>query len=176
MVIDNPGTAPAHDIELVTKLPKGMQFVSANNMGEYDAGTHSVYWSLAQLPEGEDGSVELVAMPVEPGEQTIEVEGKAQQGLTDEVKQVVTVEGLAARGGVGEPRVYASAEAHSSIEKACMTLGLGRAALVKVPTNDRYEMDARALADAIAQDRAAGRRPIAVVATVAVRTVGAASA
>jgi aromatic-L-amino-acid/L-tryptophan decarboxylase len=74
--------------------------------------------------------------------------------------------GLAGRAGVGEPRVYASAEAHSSIEKACMTLGLGRAALVKIPANDRYEMEAQALADAIAADRAAGRRPIAIVATV----------
>ena len=94
--VENPGTAPAHDIELVTKLPKGMQFVKANNMGEYDAATHSVYWSLAQLPEGEKGSVELVAMPVEAGEQTLEVEGKAQQGLSDEVKRNVMVEGLAA--------------------------------------------------------------------------------
>ncbi len=96
VIIENPGTAPAHDIELVTKLPKGMQFVKANNMGEYDAATHSVYWSLAQLPEGEKGSVELVAMPIEPGKQTFDVEGKAQQGLTDEVKQDVMVEGLAA--------------------------------------------------------------------------------
>lgn len=96
VVIENPGTAPAHDIELVSKLPKGMQFIKANNMGEYDAGSHAVYWSLAQLPEGEKGSVELVAMPVEPGEQTIQIEGKAQQGLVDEVKQDVMVEGLAA--------------------------------------------------------------------------------
>src|SRR4029079_1990318 len=36
--------------------------------------------------------------------------------------------GLAARDELGQPRVYASTEAHSSIEKACMTLGLGRAA------------------------------------------------
>ena len=74
--------------------------------------------------------------------------------------------GLAARPEIGEPRVYASTEAHSSIEKACMTLGLGRSALVKIPANDRYEMDAGALARAIADDRAAGRRPIAIVATV----------
>jgi aromatic-L-amino-acid/L-tryptophan decarboxylase len=74
--------------------------------------------------------------------------------------------GLAGRPDIGQPRVYASAEAHSSIEKACMTLGLGRAALVKIPTNDRYEMDVTALAAAIAEDRAAGRRPIAVVATI----------
>jgi uncharacterized repeat protein (TIGR01451 family) len=96
VIIENPGTAPAHDIELVTKLPKGMQFIKANNMGEYDAATHSVYWSLAQLPEGEKGSVELVAMPIEPGDQTIAIEGKAQQGLADEVKREVRVEGLAA--------------------------------------------------------------------------------
>ena len=64
--------------------------------------------------------------------------------------------GLAVREGFGQPRVYASVEAHSSVEKACMTLGLGRAALVKIPANDRYEMDAAALARAIANDRAAG--------------------
>jgi len=74
--------------------------------------------------------------------------------------------GLAGRKDVAQVRVYASAEAHSSIEKACMTLGLGRAALVKIPTNDRYEMDATALGAAITQDRAAGLRPIAIVATV----------
>lgn len=94
--VENPGTAPAHDIELVTKLPKGMQFVRANNLGEYDPATHSVYWSLAQLPEGERGTVELVAMPVETGQQTLEVAGKAQQGLADEVKQDILIEGLAA--------------------------------------------------------------------------------
>jgi aromatic-L-amino-acid decarboxylase len=74
--------------------------------------------------------------------------------------------GLAARAEVGQPRVYASTEAHSSIEKACMTLGLGRAAVVKIPANDRFEMDVAALERAIAQDRGAGRRPMAIVGTI----------
>lgn len=78
----------------------------------------------------------------------------------------VSARGLASRDDVREPRVYASVEAHSSVEKACMTLGLGRASLVKVPTNARFEMDAAALAAAVAADRAAGRTPIAVVATI----------
>jgi uncharacterized repeat protein (TIGR01451 family) len=94
--VQNPGTAPAHDIELVTKLPKGMKFVKANNMGQYDAASHAVYWSLAELPEGEKGTVELVAMPVEAGSQTLEVQGKAQQGLSDQTKREVMVEGLSA--------------------------------------------------------------------------------
>jgi aromatic-L-amino-acid/L-tryptophan decarboxylase len=74
--------------------------------------------------------------------------------------------GLAARDDLGQPRVYASTEAHSSIEKACMTLGLGRAAVVKIAANKRYEMDPEALERAIVEDRAAGRRPIAIVATI----------
>ena len=63
-------------------------------------------------------------------------------------------------------RVYASAEAHSSIEKACMTLGLGRDGLVRIPTNERFEMRVDDLREAIARDRAAGLHPIAIVATV----------
>lgn len=63
-------------------------------------------------------------------------------------------------------RVYASVEAHSSIEKACMTLGLGRDALVRIQTNDRFEMRVDELREAIARDRKADLRPIAVVATV----------
>ena len=76
------------------------------------------------------------------------------------------VSGLAGRSDLPGLRVYASAEAHSSVEKACMTLGLGRASLVRIATNDRFELRPDALADAIAADRAAGLRPMAIVATV----------
>ena len=74
--------------------------------------------------------------------------------------------GLAGRPDVPALRVYASTEAHSSIEKACMTLGLGRSGLVRVAADDRYQMLPEALEAAIAADRAAGRRPIAIVGTL----------
>jgi aromatic-L-amino-acid/L-tryptophan decarboxylase len=74
--------------------------------------------------------------------------------------------GLPARPEVGEPRVYASAEAHSSIDKACMILGLGRDALVHIPTDDELRLRPDALETAITEDLAAGRRPIAIVATL----------
>ncbi len=75
-------------------------------------------------------------------------------------------EGIAGRSDVPELRVYASAEAHSSIEKACMTLGLGRAGLVRIPADAGYRMEIGRLPAAIAADRAAGRLPIAIVATI----------
>src|SRR5262245_21282060 len=75
-------------------------------------------------------------------------------------------DGLAARDDLPALRVYASAEAHSSVEKACMTLGLGRASLVRIPVNDRFELRSDALETAIAEDLAAGRLPVAIVATI----------
>ena len=74
--------------------------------------------------------------------------------------------GIAGRSDVPRLRVYASTEAHSSIDKACMTLGLGREGLRRVATDDDLRMDVAALSAAIAEDRAAGILPIAVVATL----------
>jgi aromatic-L-amino-acid decarboxylase len=72
-------------------------------------------------------------------------------------------DGLAGRPGL---RIYASGEAHSSIEKAAMTLGIGRAGTRRIPVDDEYRMDVRALEAAIREDRAAGHVPCAVVATI----------
>jgi uncharacterized repeat protein (TIGR01451 family) len=94
--LENPGTAAAKDVELAAYLPKGMKFLEANNHGQYDAATHSVIWGLEELPASERGSVQLVAVPVEPGDQMLRAEGRAAKGLTDQAKQGITVEGVAA--------------------------------------------------------------------------------
>jgi aromatic-L-amino-acid decarboxylase len=78
----------------------------------------------------------------------------------------VAARGLAGRADVPTLRVYASREAHSSIEKACMTLGLGRENLVRVDVDDVFALRPDALRAAIAADRTAGHRPIAIVATI----------
>ncbi|HVQ21737.1 MAG TPA: pyridoxal-dependent decarboxylase, partial [Candidatus Saccharimonadia bacterium] len=69
-------------------------------------------------------------------------------------------------GDHGRLRVYASTEAHSSIEKACMTLGIGREGLRRIGVDRELAMDTGALRTALADDRAAGWRPAAVVATI----------
>ncbi len=63
-------------------------------------------------------------------------------------------------------RIYASEQAHSSVEKAVMTLGFGRDGYRTIPTNRRFEMDPQALDLAIREDLDAGVRPVAVVATL----------
>jgi aromatic-L-amino-acid/L-tryptophan decarboxylase len=70
-------------------------------------------------------------------------------------------EGLAARQPL---MVYASAEAHSSIDKAGRIAGFGDAGLRHVPTDANFRMMPDALEAMIKEDKAAGRLPAAIVA------------
>ena len=78
--------------------------------------------------------------------------------------------GIAARdeGLSGKPPLvlYCSEEAHSSVDKAAIMLGVGRAGVRRIPSDDDYRMRVDALERTVAEDRAAGRLPFAVVATV----------
>lgn len=75
-------------------------------------------------------------------------------------------EGLAGRADAPRLRLYCSVEAHSSIEKAAIVLGVGQAGVRKIGTDAAFRLDVAELARAIAADQAAGWRPFAVVATV----------
>ena len=67
-------------------------------------------------------------------------------------------------------RIYASEEIHYCHQQAAELLGMGRTALQLVPTNSAYQMCPDSLIQMIAEDRARGFLPIAIVATAG--TVG----
>jgi glutamate/tyrosine decarboxylase-like PLP-dependent enzyme len=69
--------------------------------------------------------------------------------------------------------VYASTETHNSVRKAIEALGLGRDGLRSVPVDGDYRVDLRALARLVAEDRAAGRAPVAVVGNAGTVNTGA---
>jgi len=73
-----------------------------------------------------------------------------------------------AQGLHGAPpcRVYASEQAHSSIDKAVLTLGLGREGVAHIPTDESLRMDPDALRSRIEEDRRRGYVPVAAVATL----------
>ena len=79
-------------------------------------------------------------------------------------------DGLAA----GPPVVaYTSEQAHSATEKGARIAGYGKANIRLVATDTRFAMDPDALAAAIREDRAAGRIPACVVASMGTTGVGA---
>lgn len=70
-------------------------------------------------------------------------------------------------------RIYASAQTHSSIDKAVRLAGIGQDNLVKTPTDADYRMRPEALAAAIKADRANGFVPAGVVICVGGTSIGA---
>jgi aromatic-L-amino-acid decarboxylase len=62
--------------------------------------------------------------------------------------------------------LYCSQEAHSSVDKAGLVLGIGSRAIRRIPSDDDYRMRADLLEEAVRRDKSEGRRPFAVVATV----------
>ncbi len=74
--------------------------------------------------------------------------------------------GIVGREDVPRLRVYASDQAHSSVDKAMVMLGLGEENVVRVPTDDDFRMDVAALRSAMSADAARGWRAMAVVATI----------
>jgi aromatic-L-amino-acid decarboxylase len=76
--------------------------------------------------------------------------------------------GVRDEGLAGKPPLvlYCSQEAHSSVEKAGIVLGVGRSGVRRVASDAEFRMRVDLLEQAVRDDLAAGRRPFAVVATV----------
>jgi glutamate/tyrosine decarboxylase-like PLP-dependent enzyme len=91
------------------------------------------------------------------------------------VMRHVKTAGRVRAGGMTGPAlvVYASAQAHSCVEKAVELLGIGHDNLRRVPVDPEWRMDPRALAGLVAKDRAAGLAPACVAATAGTVNTGA---
>ena len=74
--------------------------------------------------------------------------------------------GMAGRNDLPPLAMYTSTQAHSSIDKAAIALGIGRRWTRHIETDDAFRMRPDRLEQAITSDLAAGVKPVAVVATV----------
>src|SRR6266704_352018 len=86
----------------------------------------------------------------------------AREGVEMRIRE----EGMSGRKDLPLLRVYASEQAHSSIDKGIITLGLGQKSLRKIPTDSEFRMVARALTEEVEEDKRDGFHPFCVVATV----------
>lgn len=113
---------------------------------------------LIGLPTDFDGTINDTA-----SSSTLYALAAAREQLTDlRLRQ----SGMPGRTDVPRLRVYCSEEAHSSVDKAVITLGLGLDGLRRIRTMADYRLDTVALREAIHADIADGVRPMAVVGTV----------
>ena len=93
--IANSGTADATNVEIAAYLDRGFNFVSTDFEGQYDPSRHAVFWSLANLPPGEQGKVPLTLLPIREGERAIRLEARADLGVVAKNERTVSVDSLA---------------------------------------------------------------------------------
>ncbi|MFZ2322606.1 MAG: aminotransferase class I/II-fold pyridoxal phosphate-dependent enzyme [Ignavibacteriaceae bacterium] len=74
--------------------------------------------------------------------------------------------GMAGRNNIPRLKLYCSDQTHNSIDKGALTLGIGLEGIRKIPSNEKFEMDAKKLEQAIEEDKQNGWLPFIVVATV----------
>lgn len=91
--ITNTGTAMATDIYLICHLPSGLQFNSAENLGEYIPNQHAVMWKLAELASGKTVATKFTLLPVEEGDFVLRMQADAQSIRAEAVEKPVRVEG-----------------------------------------------------------------------------------
>lgn len=100
-------------------------------------------------------------------------------GVVYDTASVSTLHGIAAarencglniraKGMSGAPKfiLYCTEHAHSSIDKAALTLGIGMDGIHRIPADENYGMISSELEKAINEDRAKGFVPFCVVATI----------
>lgn len=82
-------------------------------------------------------------------------------------------EGFGAGGELPRLAIYTSDQAHSSVDKAAIALGLGLRAVRRIPAGPDLRLAPAELAAAIERDLGAGVKPLAVVATAGTTSTGA---
>jgi aromatic-L-amino-acid decarboxylase len=98
-------------------------------------------------------------------------------GVIYDTASVSTLHAIAAAREMADPSgredgfqpnlvLYTSEQAHSSVEKGAIALGIGQKNVRKIAVDTEFRMRPDELAAAIERDRAAGKRPFCVVATV----------
>lgn len=84
----------------------------------------------------------------------------------EEASTSVRTLGLSGRTELPVFRIYVSDQAHSSIEKAAIALGLGEHNVRRIVSDADFRLNVTALREAVAADLRKGFKPLAVVATV----------
>lgn len=75
------------------------------------------------------------------------------------------------RGGAQNLVLYCSEQAHSSVEKGAITIGVGQRNVRKIAADDQFRLRTDLLKTAIEEDARAGKKPFCIVATVGTTSI-----
>lgn len=95
IVIRNPGTAPAHNVNLSIALPAGAKYLSGPEHARVDAAGSKLQWTIDALTPGAEQSCLLKCRLSAPGTNRIRLVAAADAELAASAEAVVEVQGVA---------------------------------------------------------------------------------
>lgn len=95
VVVANAGNAPASSIQVEAQLPTGAKFVSASHGGKLDEATGRVTWNLPKLEAGTQQPLQVVSTLMVEGNNILQVNANADQGLSSRHEMITRVESVA---------------------------------------------------------------------------------
>jgi aromatic-L-amino-acid decarboxylase len=135
----------------------GMLWKTSPAFTELEKSMMNWFRQMVQLPENYWGIIYDTAST-----SSMHAIASAREQLDLQIRE----KGMAGRKDIPRLRLYCSEQAHNSIEKGALTLGIGLEGIRKITVNDKFEMIPQKLEEAIKEDKQNGWLPFIVVATV----------
>lgn len=150
------GSAPGILAEMLTAALNVNAMVWRSSPAGTELEERTLEWlrDLLGLPEYFDGTINDTA-----SSSSLHAMGAAREAKLPEG-------GRHGLSGVPRGRFYASDQAHSSIDKAAITLGFGRDGVRRVSSDSDFRLRPDHLRTTIEEDLAAGIRPLGLIATL----------
>ncbi|MHC2066767.1 DUF11 domain-containing protein [Bremerella sp. T1] len=95
LMVANAGNAPASGIKVEAQLPTGSKFVSASHGGKVNESTGRVTWNLPKLEAGTQQPLQVVSTLMVEGNNILQVDAAADQGLSSRHEMITRVESVA---------------------------------------------------------------------------------
>jgi uncharacterized repeat protein (TIGR01451 family) len=92
----NPGSSPATNVQVLDRVPAGLDFVSANDGGAYDPATRSVTWNVGTLMPGQRHGLQVRLVGKNEGEFVNQAFARADRGLEARAEAPLKIQGVGA--------------------------------------------------------------------------------
>jgi uncharacterized repeat protein (TIGR01451 family) len=96
VVVQNKGTAPAHNVRVRCAVPQSFAFLSAKDYGKFDAASKTVNWFVEQVPAGGEKVLECELRALDRGKFPFLAAAQGERGLSATAQHETAVEGIAA--------------------------------------------------------------------------------
>jgi hypothetical protein len=93
--VANQSGKPMRHVAIVAHLPEGVEFVAANEQGNYQPNARAVNWLLDSLPAGQTHPVFLRVQPSAPGQLACAIAARADGVQESKAMAALAVEGVA---------------------------------------------------------------------------------